>query len=289
MRKLLIVLGVCVAVTVGSSSVAVAGLEEGFAAYKRGDYATALKEFRALASEGDAVATVAQANLGMMYENGHGVTQDYKEAANWYRKAAEQGCARSVRRQTMEPVINTLHDQHQRMFRLLDALESEIDAFDTGNALDFYIIDGILEYIETYPDRFHRPTESSVYQAMRRRLAGAEAAPIERIESEHGGLGAAVRALRNAVDANTRTVMFPRAFLVEKARDVIHGFRRHMTTEEERIFPLAREILSAEELEGIAFRNGGALADDEEEEQRFDTLYRTIGRQVEIGLGASGT
>jgi hemerythrin-like domain-containing protein len=84
--------------------------------------------------------------------------------------------------------------------------------------------------------------------------------------------------------------MFPRAFLVEKARDVIHGFRRHMTTEEERIFPLAREILSAEELEGIAFRNGGALADDEEEEeQRFDTLYRTIGRQVEIGLGASGT
>ena len=124
---------------------------------------------------------------------------------------------------------------------------------------------------------------------MRRRLAGAEAAPIERIESEHEGFGAAVRALRNAVDANTRTVMFPRAFLVEKARDVIHGFRRHMTTEEERIFPLAREILSAEELEGIAFRNGGALADDEEEEQRFDTLYRTIGRQVEIGLGASGT
>ena len=98
-----------------------------------------------------------------------------------------------------------MHDQHQRMFWLLDALESEIDAFDTGNALDFYIIDGILEYIETYPDRFHRPIESSVHQAMRRRLAGAEAAPIERIESEHGSLGAAVRALRNAVEANTRT------------------------------------------------------------------------------------
>ncbi len=97
MRKLLIALGVCVAVTVGSSSVAVAGLEEGFAAYKRGDYATALKEFRALASEGDAVATVAQANLGMMYENGHGVTQDYKEAVNWYRKAAEQGYATAQR------------------------------------------------------------------------------------------------------------------------------------------------------------------------------------------------
>ena len=37
MRKLLIALGVFVAVTVGSSSVVVAGFDEGFAAYKRGD------------------------------------------------------------------------------------------------------------------------------------------------------------------------------------------------------------------------------------------------------------
>jgi hypothetical protein len=91
MRNFLIALGVCVAVTLGSSSVAFAGLEEGLAAYKRGDYATALKEFRALASEGDAVATVAQANLGVMYEYGQGVTRDYKEAVKLYRKAAEQG------------------------------------------------------------------------------------------------------------------------------------------------------------------------------------------------------
>jgi TPR repeat protein len=95
MRKLLIALGICGAVTLGSSSVAVAGLEEGWEAYKRGDYATALKEFRALASEGDAVATVAQANLGLMYEAGHGVTQDYKEAMKWYLKAAQQGVAAS--------------------------------------------------------------------------------------------------------------------------------------------------------------------------------------------------
>ena len=35
----------------------------------------------------------AQANLGFMYENGTGVTQDYKQAVKWYRKAAEQGNA----------------------------------------------------------------------------------------------------------------------------------------------------------------------------------------------------
>jgi TPR repeat protein len=35
----------------------------------------------------------AQCNLGVMYDNGQGVPQDYKEAVKWYTKAAEQGYA----------------------------------------------------------------------------------------------------------------------------------------------------------------------------------------------------
>ncbi len=57
-------------------------------AYNRGDYDTALKEWRPLAEQGDADA---QFNLGVMYDQGLGVPQDYQEAVRWYRRAAEQG------------------------------------------------------------------------------------------------------------------------------------------------------------------------------------------------------
>ena len=67
-----------------------AGFDEGLAAYERGDYATALKEFRPLAAQGNAAA---QNNLGLMYSNGAGVPQDDAEAVKWYRKAAVQGYA----------------------------------------------------------------------------------------------------------------------------------------------------------------------------------------------------
>jgi hypothetical protein len=66
------------------------GFEEGMAAYKRGDYATALKKWRPPAEAGDATA---QYNLGVMYAEGQGVPQDDEEAAKWFRKAAEQGDA----------------------------------------------------------------------------------------------------------------------------------------------------------------------------------------------------
>ena len=67
---------------------ALAGSAEGVAAYNRGDNATALREFRPLAEQG---AAKAQYNLGLMYEEGQGVSQDYAEAVRWFRKAAEQG------------------------------------------------------------------------------------------------------------------------------------------------------------------------------------------------------
>lgn len=67
-----------------------AGLDEGVAAFKRGDYAAALREFRPLAERGDAGA---QHNLGVMYTHGHGVPKDDREAVKWYRRAAKQGNA----------------------------------------------------------------------------------------------------------------------------------------------------------------------------------------------------
>ncbi len=65
-------------------------VEDGFAAYKRGDYKTAAAMWTIAANKGDAKA---QNDLGLLYASGQGVAQDYKEAVSWYRKAADQGYA----------------------------------------------------------------------------------------------------------------------------------------------------------------------------------------------------
>ena len=65
-----------------------ADFQAGQEAYDRGDYATALGEWRPLAEGGDAAA---QYQLGVMYDDGEGVLEDDREAARWYRRAAEQG------------------------------------------------------------------------------------------------------------------------------------------------------------------------------------------------------
>ncbi len=66
--------------------------QKGLAAYDRGDYATALREWRPLVAKGNAKA---QHNLGFMYFHGEGVSQSYSVALRWWHKAAEQGYAKA--------------------------------------------------------------------------------------------------------------------------------------------------------------------------------------------------
>ena len=129
--SLALIAALCAGFTLGLTAPAWAGLDEGTAALQRGDYATALREWRPLAKQGYAIAqndlgvmfsksvddlildgqqddaTVVKQyrkaaeqghadalnNLGVMYGEGQGVTQNYVEAVKWYRKAAEQGHA----------------------------------------------------------------------------------------------------------------------------------------------------------------------------------------------------
>lgn len=56
--------------------------------YDQGRYAEAFSLYQQLAEQGD---TKAQFHLGVMYDLGHYVTQNYNFAVSWYLKAAEQG------------------------------------------------------------------------------------------------------------------------------------------------------------------------------------------------------
>ena len=84
-------------------------LEDGRAAYARGDYTTALRLLRPLVDQGNAGA---QDILAIMYFVGQGVPQDRAEAIKLYRLAAEQGNA---------------HAQDSLGFAYLDGVEVQQD------------------------------------------------------------------------------------------------------------------------------------------------------------------
>ncbi len=84
---LALIAALCAGFTLGLTAPAWAGFDEAVAAYKRGDYVTAIPEWRPLAEQGNADA---QFFLGVMYEIGEGVPQDYAQAHMWFNFAASR-------------------------------------------------------------------------------------------------------------------------------------------------------------------------------------------------------
>ena len=63
-------------------------LSEAKKAFNNGQYDAVFERFSTFAKQG---STDAEYILGLMYDNGYGVKQNYHEAVKWYYKAAEDG------------------------------------------------------------------------------------------------------------------------------------------------------------------------------------------------------
>ena len=77
-----------------AASVAAQGDEKRRETALDGDVAAVLSEFQPLAEQG---LREAQYQLGVLYEGGRGIGQDYTKAMTWYRLAAEQGLTEAQR------------------------------------------------------------------------------------------------------------------------------------------------------------------------------------------------
>ncbi len=84
---LALIAALCAGFTLGLTAPGWAGMWEGKAAYKRGDYATALREWRPLAEQGSAKA---QVTLGLAYGIGLGVPRDLVQTHMWLNLAASR-------------------------------------------------------------------------------------------------------------------------------------------------------------------------------------------------------
>jgi TPR repeat protein len=84
MKRYLVALVVCLI----AIPVAAQDFQTGVKAYGKGDYATAVRVFKAHADQGDAAA---QFNIGFMYRKGYGVGKNDATAIKWLRMSAEQG------------------------------------------------------------------------------------------------------------------------------------------------------------------------------------------------------
>lgn len=177
----------------------------------------------------------------------------------------------------MSDVIAALRKEHANISQLLDILERQVAIFDRGGSPDYDIVEGVIDYFQSYPDLYHHPKEDLVFQKLQMR----DPAAVERIgdlRKEHEELACRTRDFAAGVRAVLDEAQVARESFGQWARRFIDLQKDHMNREERFFFPSAHEALTAEDWADIAAR-----ASDQEDPlfgtevgNRYEALRRDI-------------
>lgn len=148
----------------------------------------------------------------------------------------------------MPEMLNQLRLDHINYVRLLNLLEVDILALESGEQADYLRMKDIMKYMINYPDAFHHPCEEILFDKLHH-LGKDDAATVQQLRAEHATLGALGQKLSELLDIAVAGQIVSKEELIKSATEYKDLLRRHLATEERKIFPLIESSLSAADWE----------------------------------------
>lgn len=149
------------------------------------------------------------------------------------------------------PPTQVLKEEHELILQALDALEKKVTALESGAAPDRAYFDRAVEFLRSFADRCHHGKEEDLlFKAMINRGFPQHGGPIAVMLSEHETGRAFIRGIAEGAAA-LGTDPGAAKRIVENGRGYIGLLRAHIDKENNILFPMADNVLTAEDQEHL--------------------------------------
>jgi len=148
-------------------------------------------------------------------------------------------------------ILAQLKSDHENVATLLDILDDQVERVHKMEKADYDLMRDIMHYMTTYPDGFHHPMEDLVIEKLIERDPSCRDFALS-IVKEHANLTKKSNALLEMLLKVIDGEIVLRKDIVARGADYILALRSHMQSEEERLFPRAKEVLSEEDWNRIS-------------------------------------
>jgi hemerythrin-like domain-containing protein len=158
-----------------------------------------------------------------------------------------------------------------------------------GTAPTFDVLGAMVYYIDAFPERFHQPKEDAyLFRLLALRCADASGL-IDRLQAEHRVGAGKIRALDHALERYKHGGPVEFAVFAQTVQAYAAFHWDHMRTEEDRLIPLARRHLTAQDWDEIDAAFAGhsdplfAATIQDGYEQMFRTIVNLAPPPVGVG------
>lgn len=182
----------------------------------------------------------------------------------------------------MHPLMLRLGQDHFRLTRLLDLLQALLDRFHEGDEPDYDLLCELLEYMDSYSDTIHHPTEDLLFRRV------LERGTVKRdvfavLMRQHGHVIYLNKRFRSSLDGIFHEEVVRRDEVETQGRELVTLLREHLVLEDTEAFPIVLERLDATDWEAVEMM--APRADDPlfgtPDPQRFRSLYRHLFAQAQ--------
>jgi len=182
----------------------------------------------------------------------------------------------------MTELLERLTQDHRHLSRLLNLFDGLLDRFHEGNEPDFELMCEMLEYMESYADQVHHPSEEVIFDRLRARTN--ETYPVlDVLTKQHVLLGQMNKRFRQSLDGIVHEEVLRRDDVEVQGREFVKTMWEHLKLEEAEAFPLARERLSSSDwdelLDEVPSVDDPVFGDADP--ARFRTLFQHLMSQAQ--------
>jgi hemerythrin-like domain-containing protein len=182
----------------------------------------------------------------------------------------------------MYPLLDRLNRDHRNLAQVLNLLTKLLDRFHEGQEPDLELICEMLDYIESYADQIHHPSEDLVFERLIEQ-AGESPMVLGILMNQHRQLPQLNRRFRSSLDGIVHGDVLLREEVEAQGRELVQTLWSHMKTEDQEAFPLAKQRLSAEDwadLDRISPKVDDPLFDIPDP-ARYQALFAALATQAE--------
>jgi branched-chain amino acid transport system ATP-binding protein len=185
--------------------------------------------------------------------------------------------------------LRTITDEHRSLWQLSHVIADLADDIEQGAKPDSAFFEAVLTYIDEYATRVHRPREEALLFGVLRERDPSLAPLIDELAREHLSGGKQIERLRTALpgaQSEAGALVF-----VELLREFVADIRSHIGTEEGKLLPRARKVLTDED---FARLDATLAADDDPRfgakvQAEFRELYHRVVSLAPESVGLGGT
>jgi hemerythrin-like domain-containing protein len=169
----------------------------------------------------------------------------YNDKSAWNKKKPAAGKKRSE-----QPLMKALRAEHRHIATVMQLFADQLKAIESGELVDTHVVYEIMDYMVSWPDRYHHPREDLIYGRVAE-LDATAADEVDSLQRDHDRTATSGREVLRDIE-HWREGEISGSVVATSGRAYIDHMYEHMNIEEKLVFPHIESVLTIQDWRELA-------------------------------------